>query len=94
MDPLRGSAQKGNEPDEPVIDHATGEVMPTTGEWAKPCTDYPNHQDDHRKYTIGWVCLACSPPPAPDGGLCPTCQTGPFLSTEHYARHWHQEHRA
>ena len=78
-----------------VIDPSIGETQTAKeASWAKPYTDYRNHQDDLRKYSIGWICLACSPPPAPDGGLCPTCRTGPFLSTEHYARHWHQEHRA
>jgi hypothetical protein len=30
--------------------------------------------------------------PAPDGGLCPSCRVGPFLSFEFYASHWQREH--
>ena len=30
--------------------------------------------------------------PSPDGGLCPSCRVGPFLSFEFYANHWQKAH--
>jgi ribulose-5-phosphate 4-epimerase/fuculose-1-phosphate aldolase len=45
----------------PIVDHATGEVMPTTDEWARPCADYTSHRDSHRNRPEGWVCIACHP---------------------------------
>ncbi len=60
--------------------------------WAKPCERYVDHRSEHRAYVRGWVCLACWPAPVSGDGLCPDCGVGPFLSTEHYAKHWHETH--
>jgi hypothetical protein len=38
--------------------HETHERVATVT-WLRPCQDYDNHRDNHRRTPVGWVCTAC-----------------------------------
>jgi len=38
-----------------------GDTCASTAGWIRPCRDYSNHQDSHRRTSAGWTCDACYP---------------------------------
>jgi hypothetical protein len=95
--PRSGKCEKGagkgrQSPGEGAAKVPEGAAKAPEDTWAKPCERYVDHRSEHRAYLMGWVCLACWPAPVSGDGLCPDCGVGPFLSVEHYAKHWHETH--